>query len=122
MIKLTARTQFPRTQRVFVIVEPVRFFPCQRRIGISLPAAAQIEHIVNAFHGVASRDAESHHVILSIADIREAQAPGNTRKESPRSAHSVYAQKIVRPVIVSPFPVIYDTRRNGFEIKIRKFI
>ncbi len=59
-----------------------------------------------------------HGVIFAVAHIRESESACHRRIECSRRSKSVDAQSVVPAVVISPFKMGYQSRRNHIAVKV----
>ena len=88
-------------------------------VGIVVPAAAIVHHIIDTPYPVLAAYPQAHGVILPILGRREIKFAKQRSIESARSAQSVHPEGIVPPVLQGPFLMVDDSGRDGVKVEIR---
>ena len=90
--------EFPSTDTVFVKVVSVHLYNIQRRIGIVVPAAAEVDHVVHASYLVLTREVQSQRIVFAIAGIGHFHFAQHRSVEGARGTQTVDAEGIVASV------------------------
>ena len=64
------------------------------------------------------REHKSQGIVLTIACIGELYLAKQRSKESTGSPQTIDAQGIVRPILVGPLPMVYQSGRKGIQLEI----
>ncbi len=101
-----ASLQFPGAYAVLIKVVGVGFFHGEVGVGVVLPAAAEIEYVINAAYLVTAREGQPQGIVLAIACVWHAYVAQQRGVECARSAEAVDTQGIVAAVVGGPFLVV----------------
>ena len=105
-------------QTVFIQIVGVHLFYAECRIAVASPASAKIQFLVYTAYAILAAENQSYRVILAIARVGECDLAQQRSEECPRRSQSVYAQSVVRTVVVGPFLMVDYSRWQGVELKI----
>ena len=103
---------FGGTDLVLEGIVAVCRFDAEGRVGVSGPASAEIEAFIDPPDPVFPADAQRGGVILAVAHVEKSDFAHQAGVESPRSAQAIDAQGIVVTVLIGPFAVVDESRRN----------
>ena len=90
----------------------VCLFDAESRVGVARPASAEVEAFIDPPDPVFPADSERRCVILTVAHIEKSDFAHEAGVESPRGTQTVDAQRIVVTVLIGPFAVVDEARRN----------
>ena len=113
-----ACVEFHRAQTVFIEVVGILFLDGEGGIAVSLPAAAEIQLVVDAADAPLATEGQSHRIVFAIAGIGELQLPDQRCEEGARRSESVDAQRIVRAVAIGPLAVVDESGRECLQLEI----
>ena len=113
-----AGTQLDGAQAVFIDIVAVHLFHGKGGVGIALPAAAEVEFVVDAPDAPAARYGQTEGIVFAVTGIGETKAAQNVGAEGTRRAQAVDAQGIVSPVVGRPFFMVDQARRQRFEVEV----
>ena len=113
-----AGEEFDAADAVLIIVVGVYFLDREVGVGVSLPAAAEIERLIDTPDRVVAADAEGHGVVLAVAHVREEEAARYRGEEGAGGAETVDAQGIVRAIGVGPFLMVDEARSDHIAVEV----
>ena len=116
--ELLACRHFKRAQTVFVQIVGIHLFHAQGGIAVAIPTAAEVEFVVDSAYTVLATECKSEGIILAITCVGELYLPYKRREECTRRTKSVYAQGVVRTVLVSPLTMVDESWRQRFEFEV----
>ena len=115
---LLAGHQFHGAQTVFVEIVGIHPVDAQGGIRIASPATAEIQLVVDSADAIAARESQSQGVVLAIAGVRELHLSYQWGKEGARCTQTVDTQGVVATVILGPFLMVDESRRQGIQVEI----
>ena len=115
---LTTRPKFNGSQAVLIGVVLVHAVNTQRGIAVAFPTTAEIQFVINATYAEAAGDGQPQRIIFTVTGIGNTNVAQQFRTESARCPQSIDAQSIVATVLVCPFVVGDDSRRQSVQLKI----
>jgi len=116
------RFNFLRAQHIFIKIVAVSFFDGKRSVGVSPPAAAEVNAFANSSDTIFPCYSEGGGVVFAITYIREPDFTNNGGVKGARCAQAVYAQKVIVAIFLCPFSMINKTRRDFFELFIHNSV
>ena len=105
-------------QAVLIQVVGVLALYAESGVAVAVPAAAQIKLVEDSADAVLATEGESESVVFAVRSVRELNLSQDRREESARRAESVYAQRVVRSVLVGPLFVVDKSRRERLELEV----
>ena len=103
---------------VLVLVVAVYLLLAQRSIAVAFPASAQVHLVVYAPNTVPAAYHQPQGIVFAITGVRYLQFSQYGGIESSWCSQSVYSQGVVSAVLRCPFPVVYESWRQGFQLEV----
>ena len=115
---LLASLQFHGAQAVLVEIVGIHTVNAQRGITVASPATTEIEFVIDSADAITARESQAEGIVLTIGGVRELDLANQWGKEGARCAQAIDTQGIVAAIIISPFLVVDESRRQGVEVEI----
>ena len=118
LVELLASQNLKGTQVVLISIVLVYLVLTQGCIAISLPAAAEIDLVIQAAYMVTSADHQAKSIVLAIAGIRNLYLPEYWGVEGARCTQTIDAQGIVAPIVGCPLLMVDEAWRQGVQLEV----
>ena len=109
---------FAAAQTVLVEVVEVLLLLREIGVGVALPAAAEIELVVDAPDAVAARDHQAQSVVFAVARVGDLYLAQDGCEEGSRRAQSVDTQRVVASVLLRPFAMVDESGRQRLQLEV----
>ena len=100
-------------QTVFIMVVCSYAFGAEGGIAVALPAATEIDGLVDAAQAIGTADSNAHGIVLAITHVGESYLADDGSVEGTRSTEAVDTESIVHTILFGPLAVVDDARGEG---------
>ena len=109
---------FEGAQTILIQIVGIHLLHGKGRIAVSSPAAAEVEFVIDTSDAIMAGESQAEGIVLAITGVGELQLSQDRSEECTGSSKSVDAQSVVGAILVCPFPMVYQSRRQRIQLKV----